>query len=169
MNKKQWRIAILSPIFIGAAFLLGDKGVSAFTQNYHLGIDLQNITCLPWTVFLHSKEPWKDEIERGDIVSFPSEGLEPHFMDGWRITKFVAGLPGDQIKVRDHKVYINGVFWDHLWLTDYLKTSAGEFDRVDVVPENHVLLMAVAPGSYDGRYWGFLPKEKINGYVRPII
>jgi len=160
---------VLTPVLSLAGYLAADVGVKEWSKTYSIGIDPQNIKCLPWTVYLYSRKPFHEGLRHGDIVVFRAQGLEPYFKDGSLITKFIAGLPGDQVEIRDDRAYINGVFWDRLWGLTFLKQPSGTYDRTFTVGDDEVLTMAVNAGSYDGRYWGTIKKDRIIGYAKPIL
>jgi conjugal transfer pilin signal peptidase TrbI len=168
-TKKRLGIVLIAPILMLGGWLTTSSAVDQWARTYQIGIDPQNTSCLPWTVYLHSTKPFDDHLHYGDIVSFRARNLVPHFKNGALITKFVAGLPGDRVEIRDDRVYINGVFWDALWGMKYLESTPGQFDRHFTVNNDEVLVMAVTAGSYDGRYWGTLKKDRIIGYAKPIF
>ena len=166
---KRGRIAAFSVLLVVIGFGGGHFATEAFATRYELGVDMQNTTCLPWRVYLVDRDTEGRVPRRGDIVRFFSEGLEPHFKDGWSVSKLVAAVAGDRVEIRGDVVSVNGVLWDRLWLNGYLKAEPGAFDRAFTVAEGEVLLLATAPGSYDGRYWGTLPVSRVDGYVTPLL
>ncbi|MDP8949211.1 MAG: signal peptidase I [Actinomycetota bacterium] len=97
------------------------------------------------------------EPQRGDIVVFESvEG------GGEDLIKRVVGVPGDEISVRRGKLvvndepqrepYVNGRFPDR------------SFAATTTVPKGHVFVMGDnRANSRDSRFFGPVPKEKIEG------
>jgi conjugal transfer pilin signal peptidase TrbI len=168
---KRLRIALFALLFMPMAWIGTDAAVAAFTRNYSIGVDMQKITCLPYRFFLLSQKPFKPTLERGDMVMFHAdiELFKTQFPGEDDIAKFIAAVPGDQIRITDDNFYVNGVLWDHLWLMSFLKAEPGAFDRAFVVPEGQYIVAATAPGSYDSRYWGTITQEQIKAYVRPIL
>jgi signal peptidase I len=115
--------------------------------------------------------------QRGDIVVFnPTAELErelkadgePKYKEAF--IKRVIGLPGDRIDVRGGKVYINRKLLPENYLGEPPKYdwSSTELTADGIVPKgNYLVLGDNRNNSYDGHYWGFLPKDKIIG--RAII
>jgi signal peptidase I len=129
------------------------------------------------------------QIHRGDIVVFLSPA-EP----GLYVVKRVIGVPGDRIHLRDGKVFLNGQEQNEPYVirNGSYNPYRDNFPEVppteaeNVTPEWHMTLsshlqgddMVVPDGSYfamgdnrdvsyDGRYWGFIPRENIIG--RPMF
>ena len=81
--------------------------------------------------------------------------------------KRVIGLPGDHIRIKDGKVYLNGSELDEPYLQDGVTTNMGNNIFSDlVVPENCVFAMGDNRDfSTDCRAFGCIPLEKIEGKV----
>ncbi len=111
--------------------------------------------------------------QRGDIVVFnPTAQLEqelkadgePKYKEAF--IKRIVGLPGDRIDVKDGKVYINRQLLPENYLGEPPKYnwSSAEITADGIVPtDNYLVLGDNRNNSYDGHYWGFLPKDKIIG------
>ena len=176
MSPARWwrgprvRIALFALLFVPGAWLGAHTLHAAWSAQYRIGLDVQRVACLPWQVYLIARQPYKPTVERGDILMFRTDLalFRRQFPGVDAIAKLVAGLPGDRIEVRDNQLFINGVYWDRLWLLGFLEAEDGAFDRTFVVPEGYYFLAGTAPGSYDGRYWGTITAEQVTGYVRPI-
>jgi signal peptidase I len=97
--------------------------------------------------------------ERGDIVVFiyPLDRKKDFI-------KRVIGLPGDEIRIVNDKIYINGKLYHdpHGVYRDNTRETKnlGPF----VVPEDSLFVMGDnRDHSYDSRYWGFVPMESVKG------
>jgi signal peptidase I len=100
---------------------------------------------------------------RGDIVVFdpPAKlGFKDAFI------KRVIGLPGDRVEVKNGKVYVN----DKVLSEKYTEESASyswsstSLTPDGIIPEGHYLVLGDnRNNSYDGHYWGFIPKDRIVG------
>lgn len=115
------------------------------------------------------------EVQRGDIVVFRFP-LDPDV----DYVKRVVGLPGDEVRIVDKQVYINGepLAEGYTYFADSSVYPADsgmpeQYRRRDqmgpyTVPEGHYFVMGDnRDESYDSRYWGTVPREFIKG--RPFI
>jgi signal peptidase I len=133
--------------------------------------------------------PPSGEIHRGDVVVF-------HYPvnASLHLVKRVIGLPGDRIRLRDSRVYINGSviaesyaafrpsmpdsYRDDFprlvsadpgvdsrwWIQMRSLVSQGE---LTVPPDNYFVLGDNRNDSEDSRYWGFVPRGAIIG--KPVL
>ncbi|MBB5209992.1 signal peptidase I [Microbulbifer hydrolyticus] len=123
------------------------------------------------------------EPKRGDVMVF----FPPHANDTYYI-KRVIGLPGDQIRVVNNQLFINGkpapqeliqalppgnpqkeFLWEeidgrrHLMAKQVRPSTYGNV-RTLVVPEGHYFMMGDnRDNSLDSRKWGFVPEKDIVG------
>ncbi len=94
------------------------------------------------------------EPERGDVVvfDFPRNITQEYI-------KRIIGLPGEQIRVGDGKVYINGI----LLTEPYLKIEP-KYEGDWVVPENSLFVLGDnRNNSSDSHTWGIVPMENVIG------
>lgn len=98
--------------------------------------------------------------QRGDIVVFsPTETLKrQHFKDSF--IKRLIGLPGEKVEIKAGQVYVNNQLLPEKYINEKLANQWGPV----TVPLNSYLMMGDnRDNSYDGRYWGFVPRENIIG------
>jgi signal peptidase I len=136
---------------------------------------------------IHKRLPAVREPARGDIVVFDSVE-EPDM----KIVKRLIGVPGDTLQMIAGRLYRNGVVVDEPYATPIdprrtedplmrarmrewqLPAFAGTPPRAYtpdlhdwgpiVVPRESLFVMGDnRDGSYDGRYWGFLPRLNVRG------
>ncbi len=152
--------------FVTAALLLpGGYAVARFG----LAIDPQVVRCLP-DVRAVLIDRWQPPTERGDLVVFEAQGLEPAFTDGTLLVKRLAGLPGDRIEVTPEGVRVNGrLVADGLALAGKLGHQPADFTRRYLIPEGRFLALGTDPSSLDGRYYGPLPQHRIRGRARALF
>ena len=155
------KAAILSLAIIVSILWLKDS--------YRIGIDGQNVRCLPdhkyYVVDLKDKD-----YDRNDIIAYFSEGLEPHFSDGTMMAKYVRGVAGDKVRIDESGIYVNSrLIESGLALSGRLGKRPEDFYTSYTIPEGQLLMLAPAPESYDGRYWGLIGEHQIAGAVTPFL
>lgn len=140
---------------------------------------------------IHSRLPAFREPERGDIIVFDSVEDE-----GLKVVKRLIGMPGDTLSMADGQLFRNGEAVPEPYIDDadpaqseepmqrsrmrawqlphYVGDEPAEYqpDLMDwgpiVVPSDSYFVMGDNRGSsYDGRYWGFLPRQNVRG--RPLL
>ncbi len=100
---------------------------------------------------------------RGDIVVFdpPAKlGFKDAFI------KRVIGLPGDRVEVKNGKVYVNDKVLSEKYTEEpaSYSWSSANLTPDGIIPESHYLVLGDnRNNSYDGHYWGFIPKDRIVG------
>ncbi len=98
--------------------------------------------------------------ERGDIVVFsPTEKLKQQNVKDTLI-KRVIGLPGEKVQIKGGRVYINDRLLREKYIAEELTYQWGP---VTVPPNSYLVMGDNRDNSYDGRYWGFVPRENIIG------
>ena len=137
---------------------------------------------------LHKRLPALREPRRLDIVVFDS--VEDA---GVSVVKRMVGMPGDTIAMRDNVLFINDerVTEDYVlrgspgdqrdprmraWQINYLADSSQtqsydpslkNWGPLVVPPDSFLVMGDNRDNSYDGRYWGFLGRDRIRG--RPMF
>jgi signal peptidase I len=139
----------------------------------------------------HARLPAVREPHRGDILVFDSVEEK-----GLKVVKRLIGMPGDTLYMERGELYRNGQRVDEPyavhseptrsedpvqrakmrgWQLPHLvkrDTATYQPDLQDwgpiVVPPDSFFMMGDnRDSSYDGRYWGFLPRENVRG--RPLV
>lgn len=122
----------------------------------------------PLTAAPHGILPYVG-IQRKDIVVFKFFDEPTSFR---YYVKRVIGLPGETVEIRSKQVYIDGVPLDEPYAV-FKDPSSRDRRTRDVlgpieIPVNHYFVMGDnRDRSYDSRYWGPLPRERIIG--RPLV
>ncbi len=103
--------------------------------------------------------------QRGDIIVFKYP-VDPHK----DFIKRVIGIPGDEIEIRDKKLYVNQEHVNHDYgvYTDSRILSASVRPRDNfgpvTVPEQSLFVMGDnRDESFDSRFWGFVDYKALNG------
>ncbi|MBU2816049.1 conjugal transfer protein TraF [Acidithiobacillus ferrooxidans] len=156
-------------VLAALATVAAPLGLSALRRHYAVSMDPQWASCLPWSTFLVRYGP-PASIRRGSLVLFHDRALDPTGYGGYPAVKYVAGVPGSVVRIEKHAVWIDGHFWGRMWLLPWMRMKHLEplHPGTFVVPKGEYLLMGSTPGSYDGRYWGFVPKKNIYGLAWPL-
>lgn len=170
---RPWMAPAMALVAILMAVL--PQAIGALVKsNVQIGWDAQDYKCLPFSLYLFKMEsarPAEVATRRGAMVVFkPHDGNTGiSRLDGIRMVKVVAGLPGDRLVVKDDFAYVNGAPWGRLTLLGTLHKGAGSFDRDVYVPPGKVLLLGTTPYSYDGRYYGFIDQGDIEAEAIPVF
>ncbi|OGV63853.1 MAG: signal peptidase I [Lentisphaerae bacterium RIFOXYB12_FULL_65_16] len=126
------------------------------------------------------------EPKRGDITVFMTDGIAPD-LGGKYYIKRLVGLPGDELSIRDHKLYVKrpgdtefrvvdesvspafrriGSFqggyrgYCHHPSSQYLRDNSETF----VVPPNRYFMLGDnSENSRDSRFWGTVPRQNLVG------
>ncbi|MBD2361161.1 signal peptidase I [Anabaena minutissima FACHB-250] len=110
---------------------------------------------------------------RGDIIVFkPTERLTQQGYTDAFIKRIIA-LPGERVELRKGKVYINNQLLPEKYLDPKQETTIDvcasdeqppHLAKPQIIPPNSYLTLGDnRTSSYDGRCWGFVPKENIIG------
>jgi signal peptidase I len=107
------------------------------------------------------KTAYKDRApQRGDIIIFtPNQRLrQENFKDPF--VKRIIGLPGELVKIKNGKVYINGKAPKE----NYISESPKYEYQSPLIPANSYFVLGDnRNNSYDSHYWGFVPRNLIIG------
>lgn len=104
------------------------------------------------------------DIKRGNIITFNSrdEKQRPYI-------KRVIGLAGDQIELKNGRVFLNGKELKEGYLPQGTETYGGDFlkdNTIYTVPEGHIFVMGDnRKVSYDSRFFGAVKLSDIEGHV----
>lgn len=93
-------------------------------------------------------------VQRGDIIVFdpPIPSPDPYI-------KRLIGLPGEQIEVRQGKVFVNGQPLQETYIAEKPDYNYGP---VTVPADQYLMLGDNRNHSYDSHYWGMVSKDKIR-------
>lgn len=114
--------------------------------------------------FLTNKITYKfNEPKRGQVVVFKAPQNE-----SYDYIKRIIGIPGDTIKIRDGKVYLNTELLDESsYLPADFSTAAGHFlkegEEISIPAGKYFVLGDNRDHSSDSREWGLLPIKNIIG------
>lgn len=122
------------------------------------------------------------KIHRGSVVVFDANGVDPQVAQKTDYVKRVIGMPGDKVQSKNGNIYVNGKKINQNYISmDQRKAGTGDWTLKSISVQNswlkHNGTTTVPKGKYfvlgdhrsvsnDGRYWGFVPKSKIDGVVK---
>jgi signal peptidase I len=103
-------------------------------------------------------DPDLDDLDRGDLVALrPGRSEVP-------VVKRVVGLPGDEVAIRDAKLYVDDEIVEEPYV-DHKSIDALFYGPV-VVPADRFLVLGDARAvSIDSRAYGPVPSERLLGRV----
>lgn len=104
-----------------------------------------------------------DSLDQGDVIVFKS----PTDKDK-DFVKRIIGVPGDQVSIRNGRVYVNGQLLNESeYLSPDVRTFQGAFlneGQTVVVPQNNYFVLGDnREYSSDSREWGFVSRDKVIG------
>ena len=102
------------------------------------------------------------EPSRGDVIVF-----KPPTNNGEEFIKRIIALPGEEVSLKNSKIYINGTPLEESYLGGNVITSGGAFlgegTTLTVPSQEYLVLGDNRPRSSDSRSWGFVQKKGITG------
>lgn len=165
-QKEPWAMFLMKVLILVVAIAVLFVWIES---RFRIGIDSQVIRCFPDHKFF-LVDLKHTEAERDSIIAYRSQGLAPFFDDGTLMGKVIKGLPGDRLQINESGVFINGVqHADGFPLLSRLQVPKESLYRDEVIPDGKYFLMAPAPESYDGRYWGYISADQIVGRATPFF
>ena len=98
---------------------------------------------------------------RGEIVFFlPPQQANESRTSSITYVKRIIGLPGERVEIKGGKVYINNA----PLLENYLADRPNYIWGPQTIPPNSYLVLGDNRNhSYDGHYWGFVPRDRLVG------
>lgn len=166
--EKRWPPHVFANI-VSAVVIAWALFFMVLQANFHLGIDPQEVKCLPYDYFVISqKKP--DEIVVGRFYRYTSKGVGATLKDGTPLVKIAAAVAGDKVEVGAKGIFINGKKWGDLnpYVLGKTGRTVASVSRSYVVAEGQVLLLGTLPRSYDGRYFGPVDIRQVSGRAWPV-
>ena len=133
-----------------------------FYNNYRIAWDRQILRCIDARFLLVDLKDQK--VERDNLYAYTSQQSAPIIPDGSLVGKFIRGIPGDKVEVReDDTVWINGkklaAGMPHL--RGMNPTQKKKFYGSRILKEDEYWMMGTKYLSFDSRYWGPIHKDQI--------
>lgn len=166
--------ALATRRLVGLVIVLAMTNIAMFStkwlnQHYQLFYEKYTEGCLPYSLYAVEKNP-AYHIKRGDIVMFIAHRMEPVLPDGARIGKLVIGLPGDQVKINEGQLFLNGDYWGTVALgARKFGKQLNSWDRTYVLGPDEFFVYGSEPRSWDSRFWGPVKRDEILALAHPIL
>jgi signal peptidase I len=120
----------------------------------------------PEVPFTDLRMPGLRRPDRGDIIVFKYPQDEKR-----DFIKRIVGVPGDQILIRGHQVFVNGRLLDEPYVKPGVVPHAAAgycgyaygCEPTPVPSDNYFVMGDNRDNSQDSRYWGFVRRDKIKG------
>lgn len=161
----RFRHVIIPTGMFAAFFILG----AMFFSRFGLSIDTQELRCLTtWFILIDKKDL---DVKRGDLVSFKhlygARGMPKDKL----YAKFLRGVPGDKIVVREKYTLINGERFDVTMSfgLKLFKESKETYEREFIVPKGQYFFMGNTKTSNDSRFWGTMDQSAVEGKVYAVL
>ncbi len=113
------------------------------------------------------------DIKRWDVIAF---GQYSQKADGGPWVKRVLGLPGEEVRFRQDRVFINNkdlplpeCLQGNLFLSDHPLTNYHENEKIIVPSDSYFVVGDNLIKSADSRHYGFVNYESIIGKVCSIV
>jgi len=98
-------------------------------------------------------------LERGDVIVFKAPDSADEDLD---LVKRLIGLPGEEVQIKDGKVWIDGKCLNEPYVSSPPNYEYGPV----VVPEGQYFFLGDNRNqSKDSHIWGFMPSENVLGRV----
>ncbi|MCF7908348.1 MAG: signal peptidase I [Candidatus Omnitrophica bacterium] len=174
---KPSRMGLRIFAIIGTIVLLLTGGISIFPVIY-IRTHLIQFFKMPTTsmapalklndkIMVDKKAYNSNKPQRMEIVVF----LPPHDNRKYYL-KRIIGLPGEEVEIKDGKVYINNEVITNLFVTNNYYYNQGDYakkgKKIIVPPNNYYVLGDNSVSSLDSRFFGFVPEKNITGKVVKI-
>ncbi|MBQ9258292.1 MAG: S26 family signal peptidase [Neisseriaceae bacterium] len=161
--QKRWGLAVLFAFVV--CLLIVTQTV---LPNYFL-VYFDQTGCLPYRVFFWHKSN-RVAIQRDDYILGKAIKMLPYLADGERIGKQVKGIAGDTVEIKNGIVKING---QYLTTVEYgakkYNLPNTHWDTVYTLQQGELFLYGTSENSYDSRYWGAFPQERVLGIIEPVF
>ena len=114
------------------------------------------------------------DIKRGDVRTFTTKGIKGIYSEEPQMyIKRVVGLPGDELVIRDRKLWVNGKTQTEVFespVQEYINPGAtgahSLAEPFEVPPDSYFVIGDNTPNSSDSRFWGPVPKENFMHLYR---
>ena len=162
-----------SYLFKVLLFLLALSIVTTYLKSQHYGVSIQISNSMPKGLYLTTpiNTPKKDST----VLFYTSAATEQLMKQRQWITyktpimKKVAAVPGDLACIEDHHLLINNQYYSSIATIDSKKRPLPQLAFCRTLKNNEYFLISnYSEKSFDSRYFGPIPREKIIAKATPL-
>lgn len=163
MKRRRFAVALVGLAAAGLAV----AGAQTVGENWRIGYDKSEVTCLPYRLYairLQEVQP-----KKGEMVAFLTRGLQPFAEDGTVFTKIVVAGPGDHVVAAENGVTVNGQFLAYnSKATDLLQSTDIWQHESYVLGSDEYFLAGTEATAFDSRYYGPVSNTQLIGSSYPL-
>lgn len=128
--------------------------VSKLSHTFHYEPNYEDIVIIDSRVDM--KRTFKNDLLDSPLLSLFVRGDDKHV---W--IKRVIGKPGDQLELKDNKMYRNGELLNESYINEEMRANG---NKKWTVPDDHIFVMGDnRNNSMDSRVIGFIPIDHVLG------
>ena len=158
LTMTSWMIAM------GGVLMLCLPGLYTL-KRFTIGMDVQEIRCLPEDSRFYLIDHWALEPHRGDRIAFRTdERMMPFFNEKTVMVKVIVGVPGDQIALVDDELRVNDIAVTKAIPQDIKgPMRQGAWLKPKDLHPGEWVVIGSHPLSFDSRYWGIVDQAHLIG------
>lgn len=146
----------------------------AVSDTYFIGLNLRKDSCIEGGRLMIVERDNLGSIaglKRMDVAAFRNDIFIKTYGPKTIGAKYVAGIPGDSVRVHAGVIWVNDVRWGTLDLVGkkQVPPPVSRYDASYTVPRGKVLMLGSKNNSFDGRYWGLVDQSEIVGKAHVIF
>lgn len=126
------------------------------------GVYFNRSDSFPERVFLVKKSFSQDELLLGTIITTKVDFQNAYVENGKMLIKQIACKGGDVLETRGKEFFCNGHHIATALEKDSQNRAISQFHFTGTIPDDMLFLTATNPKSFDSRYFGLIPKNKIS-------
>lgn len=154
----QWLVAILIVVILGYSIVtFGVQSVTMVGQSMDPALTNQDVVLINKCAYIF-QDP-----KRYDIIAFKlKEDTEGYFS-----IKRIVGLPGEEVQIKNGKIFINGNVLNDLPFEDLIMTEGLALDGVTLGADEYFVIGDNCNNSEDSRFVniGNISEKEISGKV----
>ncbi|WP_187648650.1 signal peptidase I [Nitrosophilus labii] len=156
------KIKKIAKYLLIGSFIYAIGNLAAYVIGKHYGIGFIISPSLNKDFIVYTKN-WKDKVSDGSIIYFKFPHDTPYYKKDMNFGKMVMCKEGETLEVKGLEYYCDGKYIGKALTHDKEGKPVKNFIFNGKIPDGNYFVMGTHQRSYDSRYWGFVPEEKIKG------